>query len=341
MKAMLSRAAGPPESLELADVDAPAPKDGEVLIRVAACGVNFPDALIIEDRYQFRPERPFAPGGEVSGTIEAVGAGVTGLTAGTRVLASVGWGGMAEQAVTGADRCVAIPENMPFDEAAAFLMTYGTSYHALVDRGHLKPGHTLLVLGAAGGVGTAAVELGKALGARVVAACSSEEKLEVARQCGADAGVVYPRGPFDREGARQLADLFKSACGPAGADVVYDAVGGDYSEAALRAIAWEGRFLVIGFPAGIARIPLNLALLKGCEIAGVFWGDFIRRNPARHAANVHELLVLYEKGQIRPRISKRFPLARASEAIAWLASRHAVGKIVVVVDDAGQGLAST
>lgn len=331
MKAMLSRAPGPPERLELSDIPAPAPGPGEVLIRVAACGVNYPDALIIEDRYQFKPERPFAPGGEVSGTVEQVGAGVTGLTAGTRVLASVGFGGMAEQVVTAAERCIAIPENMPFDEAAAFLMTYGTSYHALVDRGHLKAGHTLLVLGAAGGVGSAAVELGKALGARVVAACSSQEKLALARQWGADDGVVYPRGPFDKDGARKLADLFKAACGPGGADVVYDAVGGDYAEAALRAIAWEGRFLVIGFPAGIPRIPLNLALLKGCDIVGVFWGDFIRRNPGRHLTNVHELLVLYEKGQIKPRISKRFPLAQAADAIAWLASRQAVGKVVVTV----------
>ena len=331
MKALLSRTAGPPATLELADVAAPVPSDGEVVITVAACGVNFPDALIIEDRYQFRPQRPFAPGGEVSGTVAAAGAGVTGLGPGTRVLASVGWGGMAEQAVTRAERCVAIPDNMPFDEAAAFLMTYGTSYHALVDRGRLQAGQTLLVLGAAGGVGTAAVEIGRALGARVVAACSSEDKVALAKECGADTGIVYPSGPFDKEGGRRLAELFKSACGPGGADVVYDAVGGDYSEAALRAIAWEGRFLVVGFPAGIAKIPLNLALLKGCEIAGVFWGDFIRRNPARHAANVHELLVLYEKGQIRPRVSKRFPLAEGADAIAWLASRRALGKVVVTV----------
>jgi NADPH2:quinone reductase len=335
MKAVLSRTPGPPETLEVADIEAPAPGDGEVAIRVAACGVNFPDALIIEDRYQFRPPRPFAPGGEVSGTVAAVGPGVTGLRPGMRVLASLGWGGMAEQAVTRAERCVVIPDTMPFDEAAAFLMTYGTSWHALVDRGHLRSGHTLLVLGAAGGVGTAAVEIGKALGARVVAACSSTDKVALAKACGADAGVVYPRGPFDKEGARALADLFKSACGAGGADVVYDAVGGDYSEAALRAIAWEGRFLVVGFPAGIAKIPLNLALLKGCEIAGVFWGEFVRRDPVRHASNVKDLFDLYENGQIRPRVSKRFALAQGHEAIAWLASRQALGKVVVVVDEAG------
>jgi NADPH2:quinone reductase len=221
---------------------------------------------------------------------------------------------------------------MPFDEAAAFLMTYGTSYHALNDRGHLKPGETLLVLGAAGGVGSAAVEIGKAIGARVVAAASSEEKVAMAKQWGADADVVYPRGPFDKEGARKLADLFKAACGKGGANVIYDAIGGDYSEAALRAIAWEGRFLVVGFPAGIAKIPLNLALLKGCDIVGVFWGDFIRRDPQRHARNVAELLALYEKGAIRPRVSKHFPLAQSGEAIAWLANRRALGKVVVTMD---------
>jgi NADPH2:quinone reductase len=332
MKAVLSRAAGGPQTLVLEEIEAPAPKTGQVLINVAACGVNFPDALIIEDKYQFKPERPFTPGGEVAGTIEAVGPGVADPKPGQRVLASVGWGGMAEKVVAAADRCVVIPNAMPFDEAAAFLMTYGTSYHALNDRGHLKPGDTLLVLGAAGGVGSAAVEIGKAIGARVVAAASSDEKVATAKQWGADAGVVYPRGPFDKEGAKKLADLFKSACGKGGANVIYDAVGGDYSEAALRAIAWEGRFLVIGFPAGIAKIPLNLTLLKGCEIVGVFWDDFIRRDPQRHARNVAELLALYKKGAIRPRISKHFALAQSGEAIAWLAGRKALGKVVVTME---------
>jgi NADPH:quinone reductase len=332
MRAVLSHAAGGPQTLVLEEIEAPVPKAGDVLIKVAACGVNFPDALIIEDKYQFKPQRPFAPGGEVAGTIEAVGAGVTGLKPGERVLASVGWGGMAEMVVAAAERCIIIPSAMPFDQAAAFLMTYGTSYHALIDRGHLKAGDTLLVLGAAGGVGSAAVEIGKAAGARVIAAASSDEKVAMAKQWGADGGVVYPRGPFDKEAAKKLSDLFKSACGPGGADVIYDAVGGDYSEAALRAIAWEGRFLVIGFPAGIAKIPLNLALLKGCEIAGVFWGDFIRRDPQHHARNVAELLALYEKGAIRPRVSKHFPLAQSGEAIAWLAGRKALGKVVVTMD---------
>jgi NADPH2:quinone reductase len=332
MKAVLSRAAGGPQSLALEEIEAPAPKAGEVLIKVAACGVNFPDALIIEDKYQFKPERPFAPGSEVAGTIEAVGAGVIDLKPGRRVLASLGWGGMAEKVVAAAGRCVVIPDAMPFDEAAAFLMTYGTSYHALKDRGHLKPGDTLLVLGAAGGVGSAAVEIGKAIGARVIAAASSDEKVAMAKEWGADEGVVYPGGPFDKEGTKKLADLFKLACGKGGADVIYDAIGGDYSEAALRAIAWEGRLLVVGFPAGIAKIPLNLALLKGCEIVGVFWGEFIRRDPQGHARNVAELLALYAKGVIKPRVSKHFPLAQSGEAIAWLADRKALGKVVVTVD---------
>jgi NADPH:quinone reductase len=332
MKAVLSKAAGGPETLVLDEIAAPSPQPSEVLIKVAACGVNFPDALIIEDRYQFKPERPFAPGGEVAGTIEAVGAEVKHLQPGQRVLASLGWGGMAEKVAVAATRCVAIPQNMPFDEAAAFLMTYGTSHHALKDRARLQPGETLLVLGAAGGVGSAAIELGKAMGARVIAAASSQEKVDAAKEWGADDGVVYPRGPFDKEGTKKLADLFKSVCGKGGANVVYDAIGGDYAEASLRAIAWEGRFLVVGFPAGIPKIPLNLALLKGCDIVGVFWGDFTRRNPQANAQNIAELLALYERGAIKPRVSKHFPLAKSGEAIAWLAGRHALGKVVVTMD---------
>ena len=225
-----------------------------------------------------------------------------------------------------------IPDAMPFDEAAALLMTYGTTYYALKDRASLKPGETLLVLGAAGGVGSAAVELGKAMGARVIAAASSAEKVEAAKGWGADEGVVYPLGPFDRDGQKKLAEIFKSACGEKGADVIYDPVGGDYSEAALRAIAWEGRFLVIGFPAGIPKLPLNLTLLKSCQVVGVFWGAFAARDPKGNARNAMELFALYEKGAIKPRISKRFPLSEAGAAIAWLSSRQALGKVIVTVD---------
>ena len=333
MKILLSKTPGPPETLVLEDVADPVPGPGEVLVAVAACGVNYPDTLIIEDRYQFRPERPFAPGGEVAGVVEAVGEGVGALVVGQHVIGSAISGGMAQKVMLPAERCVPIPNDMPMDDAAAFLMTYGTSYHALTDRAGLGAGETLLVLGAAGGVGLAAIELGKALGARVVAAVSSEDKAAAAKEAGADEALVYPRGPFDKDGARALADQFKQAVGPNGADVIYDPVGGDYAEAALRSIAWQGRYLVVGFPAGIPKIPLNLVLLKGCQIVGVFWGGFTVRHPTRNAENISALLDLYAAGRIRPRISARYPLARGGEAIAQLASRQAVGKIVVTMDD--------
>ena len=331
MRAIVSRAIGGPESLELAEVDDPVANKGEVVINVAACGVNFPDALIIEDKYQFKPARPFSPGGEVAGVVEAVGEGVSGLEIGQRVLASTGWGGMAEKLVCEVRRVIPIPDAMPFEEAAAFLMTYGTSYYALKDRASLQAGETLLVLGAAGGVGSAAVELGKAMGARVIAAASSDEKVAAAKGWGADEGVVYPSGPFDADGRKKLADVFKRACGEKGADVIYDAVGGDYSEASLRAIAWEGRFLVIGFPQGIAKLPLNLTLLKSCQVVGVFWGAFATRDPRANALNTRELFALYEKGAIRPRVSRSFTLEQSGEAIAWVAGRNALGKVVVKV----------
>ena len=331
MKALLSREPGLPETLALEEVADPTPKAGEVVIAIRACGVNFPDFLIIQDIYQFKPARPFSPGGEVSGEIAVVGEGVTSLKVGDRVLASAGWGGMAEKLAVDASRCVKIPAAMPFDEAAAFLMTYGTSHHALQDRAKLKAGETLLVLGAAGGVGLAAVELGKAMGARVIGAVSTQAKADFVKAHGADDAIVYPTGPFDKAGMKALADLFKKACGPNGADVIYDGVGGDYAEASLRAIAWEGRFLVVGFPAGIPKIPLNLALLKGCDIVGIFWGDFVRRNPKAHAANLESLMALYAAGKIKPHVSERFPLAKAADAITWLSSRKAVGKVVVTV----------
>jgi len=332
MKAMLSKSVGGPETLVLEEMPDPTPGAGEVLLAVKACGVNYPDLLIIEDRYQFKPPRPFAPGGEVAGTVAAVGPGVASLKAGDRVIGSCGHGGMADKLVIAADNCIAMPAGMPFDIASALVLTYATSLHALKDRAKIKPGETLLVLGAAGGVGLSAVELGRAFGARVIAAASSEEKVALARKHGADSGVVYASGPFDKAGARALSDLFKQACGPEGADVIYDPVGGDYSEAALRAIAWEGRLLVVGFPAGIARLPLNLALLKSCQIVGVFWGGFAHRDPKANAANIAELMQLYAKGAIKPLISEHYPLARASEAIARLAARKAVGKIVVTMD---------
>ncbi|MBO0742611.1 MAG: NADPH:quinone oxidoreductase family protein [Hyphomicrobiaceae bacterium] len=332
MKAMLSRRTGGPETLKLEELPDPQPGRGEVLLAVKACGVNYPDLLIIEDRYQFKPPRPFAPGGEVAGVIEGVGPEVERWKCGDRVIGSVIAGGMAEKLVVAADQCIAMPAAMPFDEASALVLTYGTSIYALKDRAKLKAGETLLVLGAAGGVGVSAVELGKAYGARVIAAVSSEEKLAFAKQHGADDGIVYPIGPFDRPTAKALADMFKTACGENGADVIYDPVGGDYSEAALRAIAWEGRFLVVGFPAGIARLPLNLTLLKSCQVIGVFWGAFARRDPKANAANIVELMQLYTKGAIKPVVSEHYPLARAGEAIARLGLRKAMGKIVVTME---------
>ena len=332
MKAMLSRSIGGPETLTLEELPDPEPKAGEVRLAVKACGVNYPDLLIIQDRYQFKPERPFAPGGEVAGVVEAIGPGVTLLKVGDRVIGSCGWGGMADKLVLGADRCIPFPDAMPFDVASALILTYGTSIHALKDRAKLKAGESLLVLGAAGGVGLSAVELGKAYGARVIAAVSSEEKLAFAREHGADDGVVYPPGPFDKAGSKALADIFKKACGENGADVIYDPVGGEYSEAALRAIAWEGRFLVVGFPAGIAKLPLNLTLLKSCQVVGVFWGAFARREPKANAANIAELMQLYADGKIKPLISERYPLAKAGDAIAKLGARKAVGKIVVTME---------
>lgn len=332
MKALRSHATGGPDTLTLDELPDPIAGAGEVIVRVRACAINFPDTLIIRDLYQFRPQRPFAPGTEIAGTVESVGEGVTGWSPGDRVIAMVGHGGLAEAIAVDAARLFALPDGVDFATGASLLMTYATTIHALQDRGHIRAGDTVLVLGAAGGVGLAGVELAKAFGARVVAAVSSAEKAAVAREAGADATVVYGRAPFDKAQGRALAEQFKAACGPDGANIVYDVVGGDYSEPALRAIAWEGRFLVVGFPAGIARLPLNLALLKSCDICGVFWGAFMEREPVRFAAQVAELFDLVQAGRIAPRISARYPLVRAAEAIALLENRQATGKVVVTMD---------
>jgi NADPH2:quinone reductase len=333
MKALLSKSPGGPDSLVLDDIPEPVAGFGEVRVAVRACGVNYPDFLIIQDLYQYKPPRPFAPGAEIAGVVDAVGEGVEHVRVGDRVLLSpVRSGGMAEKAVGLAANCWKIPDTMPFDEGAALLFTYGTSQHALKDRAQLRSGETLLVLGAGGGVGLAAVELGKAMGARVVAAASSAEKLALARDRGADEGVQYPAGPLDKTQARALTDRFKAACGADGAQVIYDGVGGDYTEAALRAIGWQGRHLVVGFPAGIPKLPLNLPLLKSCQIVGVFWGEFTARYPALHGANVAALMKMYLDGRIKPTVTERFPLARGAEAIARLGAREARGKMVVTID---------
>jgi NADPH:quinone reductase-like Zn-dependent oxidoreductase len=331
MKALLSRTPGGPETLELAELPDPVAGAGQLLVRVKACAINYPDVLIIEDKYQFRPERPFAPGGEIAGVVEALGEGVQGWAVGDRVIAMLGHGGLAEKVVVDAKTALPLPPERSFEEGSALILTYATSIHALLDRGRLQEGQTLLVLGAAGGVGLAAVELGKAFGARVVAAVSSEEKAEAAREAGADAAIVYPRGPFDKEGAKALAQTFKEAVGPKGADVIFDPVGGDYAEPALRAIGWEGRYLVVGFPAGIPRLPLNLTLLKSCDVCGVFWGAFAAREPQANAAHIRTLFRLWEEGRIAPKVSRIWPLEQGGEAIAHMAARRAVGKLVVTM----------
>ena len=330
MKALLSKQPGPPETLELCDLPDPVPAAGEVLIAIKAAGVNFPDALIIEDRYQFKPPRPFAPGAEVAGVIERVGNGVEQFSAGDRVVASASCGGYAQKIAVRGEHCWRIPDAMPFDEAAGFVLTYATSYYALKDRAALKSGETLLVLGAAGGVGAAAIQLGKAFGARVIGAVSSSDKAQFAKRCGADDTLVYPRGSLSKEQSRALSADFKRVCG-GGADVAYDAVGGDYCEPALRAMNYQGRYLVIGFPAGIPAPPLNLTLLKNCSIVGVFWGAFAAREPDRHSKNMDELFDLYARGKIRPQISATYALADGGKAIRALLERRATGKLVIAV----------
>jgi NADPH:quinone reductase-like Zn-dependent oxidoreductase len=332
MKALRTHAVGGPETLTLDEIDAPVAGPGQVVVAVKACAINFPDTLMIRDMYQFKPQRPYAPGGELAGVIESVGEGVTRWKAGDKVIGMCGNGGLAEKVVLDQGRMFPLPEGVSFETGASLLMTYGTTIHGLKDRGRIKPGETMLVLGAAGGVGISAIELGKAYGTRVIAAVSSEEKAAAAREAGADDVVIYGRPPFDKDQSKALADAFKAACGPNGADIVYDIVGGDYSEPALRAIAWEGRFLVVGFPAGIARLPLNLTLLKSCDVCGVFWGAFTAREPQKNAEHVAELFDLLKAGKITPRVSARFPLERGGEAIAVLADRKAVGKVVVTME---------
>jgi NADPH2:quinone reductase len=334
MKAMMSAAPGGPETLELFEIETPKPGPGQVLIAVKAAGVNFPDTLIIRDLYQFKPQRPFAPGGEVAGVVEAVGDGVTRLKVGDRVQAGGINGGYATHFVVSEAQANKIPEEMPFDDAAAFMLTYGTSHYALKDRAKIQPGETLFILGAAGGVGAAAIELGKAMGAKVIAGVSSEEKAAFCRDLGADETIVYPR-ELDRDSQKALAGAIKEASKklgrPEGVDVVYDAVGGDYAEPAVRALGWEGRYLVVGFPAGIPKLPLNLTLLKSCQIVGVFWGAFTMRDPKRNAEHIAELFQWYTEGKIKPRVTATFPLEKAAKALKLIEDRKATGKVVLTV----------
>jgi len=324
MKAVICKEYGPPESLVIADLEALTPGPGQVVVAVKACGVNFPDTLIIEGKYQFKPALPFSPGGEVAGVVQAIGEGVERVALGDRVIAFTGWGGFAEEVLVEAKALISIPERMDFATASAFVMVYGTSHYALKDRAKIQPGETLLVLGAAGGVGLAAVELGKVMGARVIAAASSDEKLVICREHGADECINYSR--------EDLKERIKTLTAGKGVDVIYDPIGGNYSEAALRGIAWEGRYLVIGFAAGdIPRIPLNLTLLKGCSIVGVFWGTFTSRNPQRHQEHLRELMTWYLEGKIRPHISATYPLEQAADALNDMLTRKITGKAVLLV----------
>ncbi|MBK8374094.1 MAG: NADPH:quinone oxidoreductase family protein [Sphingomonadales bacterium] len=331
MKALLSTAVGGPDTLVLGELPEPVAGKGQVVVAIKACAINFPDTLMIEDKYQIKPPRPFAPGGEIAGIVEAVGEGVSGFAVGDRVMAGCGTGGLTEKIAVSSHNLYKMPDSMPFEDGASILMTYGTSIHALKDRGHMKPGANVLVLGGAGGIGISAIELVKAWGGRAVAGVSSEAKAEIARNAGADEVVVYARQPFDKDQSKALAEQFKAAAGPNGFDIIYDTVGGDYSEPAVRSIAWEGRFLVVGFPAGIAKLPLNLTLLKSCDVCGVFWGAFAAREPERNRANIAELFELYAAGKIKPVISGSYPLEKGGDAIAMLGNREAVGKLVVTI----------
>ena len=324
MKAIVCKKFGPPESLVVDDIPSPIPGPGEAVISVKAASVNFPDVLIIQNKYQFKPPLPFSPGSEVAGIVKAIGEGVTHVKPGDEVLAMTTYGAFAEEVKTEARRLLPIPAGMTFADAAAFGLTYATSEHALYDRGALNAGERLLVLGAAGGVGLAAIEIGKILGARVIAAASTDEKLATCRAHGADETINYATG--------DLREAIKTLTAGAGVDVVYDPVGGPYTEPALRSLAWRGRLLVIGFAAGeIPKIPLNLTLLKGCSIVGVFWGDFTRREPQRFAEAMQRLGRWYAEGRLKPHVSATFPLDRAAEALTMMANRQVIGKVVLTV----------
>lgn len=324
MKAVLCKAFGPPEELVLEEIPDPQPGPGEVLVDVHACGLNFPDVLMIQGKYQSQPPFPFAPGGEIAGTITALGEGVSGFTLGERVFGGIGYGGLAERVVMKVRALRRVPEGMTLQQASSISTTYGTSYYALKQRAALQPGETLLVLGAAGGVGLAAVELGKAMGARVIAAASSPEKLEVARLAGADELIDYSDG--------ELKEKVKALTAGKGADVIYDPVGGALFDQCMRSINWYGRVLVIGFAAGeIPKVPINLILLKSCQVVGVFYGAWSAREPQEAAANFEEILELYRQGRINPLVGAEYPLTQYAEALRCLMERRAIGKVVVNV----------
>ena len=332
MKALQCVELGGPEKLVVNDVADPEIAEDHIIIEVKSASVNFPDVLMIQGLYQFQPPLPFIPGGESAGVVIEIGDGVEGFNIGDKVFAATGVGGICEKILAHKNNVRPIPENMDFEIAAALSVTYGTSIYALKQRANLKAGETLLVLGASGGVGLATVQLGKAMGAKVIAAASTQEKVDICIENGADEGFVYPSGNLDRDQQKELSNKIKELTGGLGPNVIYDPVGGTYAEPCLRSIAWDGRYLVIGFAAGadqIPKMPLNLTLLKGCQIIGVFWGAWTGMFPAENQKNFEELFEMYKDGKINPAPSDKFTLETSAEAIAHLKDRKAKGKVVI------------
>ena len=330
MKALQCVELGGPDKLEINEVDSPSAIPGHVVIDVKSGSINFPDVLMIQGLYQFQPPLPFTPGGESAGIISEVGEDVTKFKVGDKVFAMTGTGAFAEKILAHEASCTLIPDSMDYDSAAALSMTYGTSLYALKQRANIQPGETLLVLGASGGVGIAAIELGKAMGAKVIAAASTQDKVDMCMAHGADEGFIYPSGNLDRDQQKELSNKIKELTGGVGANVIYDPVGDSYSEPCLRATAWEGRYLVIGFAAGeIPKIPLNITLLKGCQIVGVFWGAWVGMCPDENNKNFAELFKLHAEGKINPEVSQKYTLENSADAFLHLANRKAKGKVII------------
>ena len=330
MKAFLCKEFGPVDSHKVEEIDDPIAGPGEVVVDIKATGISFPDVLIVQGLYQFKPPFPFSPGSEISGVISSIGEGVTLHQEGDRVMGSIGSGGLREKGVYPEHQLMPLPESMDFDTAAGFPLNYGTTYHAFKQRGELKEGQSVLVLGAGGGLGITAIHIAKAMGAKVIAAASSQEKIDLCLREGADEGIIYERD-MDRDLQKKFSDQIKEATG-GGVDMIYDLVGGDYAEPALRAIARHGKYLVIGFTAGIPKMPLNLTLLKECQIVGVFWGQFAAIDQAENQENFKELFELHAQGKIKPFVSETYSLEEAATAIKTLEDRKVLGKVVVRMD---------
>tara|TARA_B100000965_G_scaffold215737_1_gene180405 strand:- start:231 stop:1223 length:993 start_codon:yes stop_codon:yes gene_type:complete len=330
MKAFLCKEFGPVDSHQVEEIEDPVAGPGEVVVDIKATGISFPDVLIVQGLYQFKPPFPFSPGSEISGVISSVGEGVTRYKEGDRVMGSIGSGGLREKGVYSEHQLMPLPESMDFKTAAGFPLNYGTTYHAFKQRGELEPGQSVLVLGAGGGLGITAIHVAKAMGAKVIAAASSQDKIDLCKREGADEGIIYERD-MDRDLQKKFSDQIKEVTG-GGVDMIYDLVGGDYAEPALRAIARHGKYLVIGFTAGIPKMPLNLTLLKECQIVGVFWGQFAGLDQAENQQNFKELFELHEEGKIKPFVTETFPLEDAAKAIKTLEDRKVLGKVVVSME---------